>query len=197
MIRSPSCVGRAGVAPVPGTCAHQRTPPPIAHTHTHSLTHPAALRRKPTWATMTGSPPDLLKPHRQVPCLPAPQMSCLFYKDFLLFLPPVLGNFEGTRAWGKQGVWHVEANGKRKAKKVRVTCLGCRGTRKRPLQNNWSNNNSLNLLLTYCGQAPFQDFLCINLGTMPKPISVHCILMGNVTDLVRNMTWRRFQWAFY
>lgn len=90
----PGWVGSAGAAPVPGTRAHQRN---NTHTHAHPL-------RKSTWATMTGSPPDLSKPHRQAPCLPAAQMSRPLLKS--VSAPPLtsLGKFWRNKAEGK-GRW--------------------------------------------------------------------------------------------
>lgn len=68
---------------------------------------------------------------------------------------------------------------------------------KRPLQGNRSNNNhSADLLLTYHGRAPFQAFLCIHSGTMPKPIFAHSILMGIVDRPCQKYNWEEIAVGF-
>lgn len=174
MIRRPRWVSQAGLIPVPGTCAHQRTP-------LQSHTHPTGLRRKSAWATVTGSPQATETPQTGsaalcFPGVPAPSEMTSRSSS----RSP--GSFQRNKGMGK-GTWEAEvrAEWKKKPKKSRKTCLRLqRRNGRRPLQGNRSNNDhSADLLLTYHGWAPFQAFLCIHSGTMPKPIFAHSILVGH------------------
>lgn len=74
---------------------------------------------------------------------------------------------------GVAWLWLQGQRGKERPRKAEGPARGCR-ERKRILQSNQSGNNKDTLRIC-CSltQAPFQAFLCINSGTVPKPISAH------------------------